>query len=116
MGYCPEELGTKQFHGGNHQGTVEEVIALFAGGLRDQQTSVARTAQQGLVIVWTRGMEGTHRVVRAERAHVQGSPDVGLDSTPGFDQAAKRPLGIRRTGVDQHAILTWHRVHPLTDG
>src|ERR1017187_5423079 len=60
-------------------------------------------------------MLGAHRVVGAEASQFDRVAEMLIDLAPNFDQAAQRPLRIRRAGVKQDSITGISGVDTLTN-
>lgn len=60
-------------------------------------------------------MLGAHRVVRAEASKLDCIAEMLIDLATNFDQAAQRPLRVRRAGVKQDSITGISGIDPLTN-
>ena len=102
---------------GDHQRPVEEVVALLAARLGDEQAAVTRGSVEEPLLVGIRGVVlSTDRIVGAETAQLQSPSEMALDVPPHFHQAAESPLGSGRSGMDQYPVAVLPSIDPLADG
>ncbi len=91
---------------------------LLAGSFSDQKTAMTCCAMQKptlVLIFWI--VLGTNRIIRAKFPRSQCRADVVVDTASDFNQAAKRPFGIRSSRVQKDAeSCIGEGVDPLPNG
>src|SRR4051812_6187067 len=78
-----EEFHSAAFNGAHHQSAVQEFVSLLARSFRNQQTTVASSAQQRRMVMSARLVMGADGIVRTKGSQFECFPDKVFDATSG---------------------------------
>lgn len=100
-----EQLDSKVFKSRHDKSAVEEIVVLLAGGLGNEQATVASsTLEKAPLVRVLRLVLGTNRIIRAKLAHLQGLVHVLVDASAHFDETTEGSFGVRTARVKQHTV------------